>query len=97
MKNLLTQWELRRKTDHKLEPRGLLLLGFLAEAVKWPSALLPGAAGPSRRRSNHRGLGPSRVAGRAFILYCRTKPSEVEPSWVETIVSQAVASQAIAG
>ena len=61
MKNLLTQWELRRKTDPKLEPRGLLLLGFVAEAVKWPAALPSGAAGPSRRRSNHRGSGPSGV------------------------------------
>ena len=59
MKNLLTQWELKKKTDPKLEPRGLLLFGFVTEAVKWPAALLSGATGPSRRRSNRRGSGPS--------------------------------------
>ena len=48
----------------KLEPRGVLLLGFFAEAIKWPAALPSGAAGLSRRRSSyrkssHRGSGPS--------------------------------------
>ena len=77
MKNLLTQRELRRKTDHKLEPRGLLLLlGFVGRAVgKWPAALLSGSPGPSCRRSNHRGLGPSRVAGLAALLFCPAEPS----------------------
>ena len=59
MKNLLTQWELRKKTNPKLEPQGLLLLGFVTEAVKWPAALLSGAAGPSRRSLNRRRSGPS--------------------------------------
>ena len=80
MKNLLTQWELRRRIDDywernteekiinkkppdpggvlkgkptpKLEPWGLLLLGFFAKAVKWPAVLLC-AAKPSHQRSNH--------------------------------------------
>ena len=59
MKNFLTQWVLRRKTNLKLEPRGLALLGFIAEAVKWPAALSFSATGPSRRSSSYRGLGPS--------------------------------------
>ena len=62
MKNLLTQWELRKKTDLKLEPRGLLLLGFVTEAVKWPAALPSSAAEPSCWRSNHCGSEPSEVA-----------------------------------
>ena len=59
MKNVLTQWELRRKTDPKLEPRGLLLLGFVVEAVKFPATLPFSAVGPSRQRSNRRGSEPS--------------------------------------
>ena len=74
MKNLLTQWELRRKTDFKLEPQGLLLLGLVAEAVKWPAALPFGAAGPSRWRSNRRGSGPSWV-----------KLSQVKLSWANSL------------
>ena len=31
------------------------------------------------------------------FTYCGAESLEVEPSWVETIVSQAIASQAIAG
>ena len=47
MKNLLTQWELKKKTDLKLEPQSLLLLDFVAEAVKWPVALPSDVAGLS--------------------------------------------------
>ena len=46
-----------RKTDSKLEPRGLLLLGFIAQAIKWSVGLPFGTAGPSYQRSNHCGSG----------------------------------------
>ena len=38
MKNLLTPWELRRKTDSKLEPLGECFLAFLLEPLVggWP-------------------------------------------------------------
>ena len=72
MKNLLTQWELRRKTDPKLELSRLVLLGFLDRAIGvWPAALLFSVAGPSRRRSNHQGSEPSEL-----------EPSGIEPSEV---------------
>ena len=79
MKNVLTQWELRRKTDPKLEPRGLLLLlDFLARAVgRWPAALLLGAAGPSHRRLSHRRSGPSEVKLSYFLLLVVNQSSAI--------------------
>ena len=75
MKNLLTQWELRKKTDPKLELSRLVLLGVFDRAIGgWLAALLFSAAGPSRRRSNHQG----------------SEPSGVEPSWVETSGARAI-------
>ena len=75
MKNLLTQWELRRKTDPKLEFSRLVLLGFLDRAIGgWLAALLFSSAGPSRWRSNHQG----------------SEPSGIEPSWVGTSGAQAI-------
>ena len=83
MKNLLTQWELRRKTDPKLKPWGLLLFGFFAEAVKWLAALLSGAARPSCWRLNYRGWPAALlciVEPSHWRLKCRgSGPSELEP------------------
>ena len=70
MKNLLIQWELRRKTDPKLELSGLVLLGYLDRAISgWLVALLFSAVKPSSRRLNHQG----------------SEPLELEPSGIEQL------------
>lgn len=53
MKNLLIEWELRKKINLKLKLWGLLLLGFLIKSVKWPLALLSDTAGPGCWRLNY--------------------------------------------
>ena len=85
MKNLLTQWELKKKTDLKLELSRLVLLSFLDRAIgMWPAALLFSAAGPSRQRSNHQGSEPSELEPSRIELW------EVKSSWVGTIKAQAI-------
>ena len=77
MKNLLTQWELKKKTDLKLEPRGLLLLlGFFARvagrAFVWRCGAEPLEVKPSWVGT---------IAGQAIGV----EPLEVEPLRVEAI------------
>ena len=65
------------KSTLKHEPQGLLLLGFFAEAVKWPAALLSSAAGLSRRKSSYCSLSHQRSS------YCRSSHRKSGPLWVK--------------
>lgn len=91
MKNLLTSWELRRKTNPKLEPWGLLFLSFFAKAVNWPAARPFDTTKPSCQRSNHLELGPAKVVSYAFVHY-KAEPLKIKLLWVGTIVNQVVVS-----
>ena len=82
MKNLLTLWELKRKTDSKLDFSRLVLLGFLYRAIGgWLAALLFSSARPSRQSSNHQG----------------SEPSGIEPLWVGISGVRAIRDWAIRG
>ena len=99
MKNLLTQWELRRKTNPKLGASWLLLFGFFIRAVGKKPAVFPfDAVEPSRQRSNHYGLGPlsvetigaraiggQAIGGRDYqnSSHWESRPSELELLGVE--------------
>ena len=61
MKNLLIQWELRRKTDLQAGEATISCLFVLSAGSSRPRTLLFGTAGPSHRRSNHGGSGPSEL------------------------------------
>ena len=58
MKNLLTQWELRRKTDLQAKEVTMSCLLVPSAGSSRLPTLLFGIARPSRWRSNHRGSGP---------------------------------------
>ena len=71
MKNFLTQWELRRKTDPKLKLQDYcFFLTFLVERRMAGRAFVC-TAGPSRRRLNRWGSKPSGVKS------LKVKPLEV--------------------
>ena len=77
MKNLLTQWELKRKTDHKLGPLGYRFLVFLLDPLVggWPRFCLV--------LRDHRGSEPSWVGAIVGRDHRGSGPWGVEPLWVK--------------
>ena len=59
MKNLLTQWKLRKKTDLQAGEATMSCLLVPSAGSSRPPTFLFGTAGPSRQRLNHCGSGPS--------------------------------------
>ena len=81
MKKLLTQWELRRKTDPNLELSRLVFLVFLDRAIGgWLVALLFSATRSSCRSSSYcgRAIGGRAIIGRAIVGrdYCESSCHE---------------------